>query len=183
MTPSTPSRSPLATVLSLGLGLALVVALLPAAAFARPGHGPRGGEHGRRGLLPPPGFLDLTAEQRAAAREIFESARDAAEPKRDALRDLHDQLRTALEADAPEPAAVGALVIQLDGVRDELKATFEGAQASFVALLTDEQRQRYEAFRELRPRPFGERGRHGRRGGGDPDDGLFGGLGEGDGPF
>ncbi len=123
-------------------------------------------------------FLDLTEAQIAEARAIFEAARTAAEPLRTARRDLAGQLREALDAAEPDPAAVGALTIALHDNGEALRAVLQGAIEDFEAILTPEQLERFEVLRDAR-RVFG-RGHHrggphgppgGPRGGGPPASG------------
>lgn len=120
-------------------------------------------------------FLDLTEAQITEAQAIFEAARTAAEPLRTARRDLAGQLREALDAAEPDPAAVGALTIALHDNGEALRALLQGAIEDFEAILTPEQLERFEVLRDAR-RVFGRRhhrgpdgpGPGGPRGGGPP---------------
>lgn len=103
-------------------------------------------------------YLDLTEEQITASRSLAEELRATVEPIREEIGPLHEQLRTALDADNPDAATVGALMVQIDGLRDQMATAAESFEAQFVALLTPEQVEKWEHFQELRP----DRGPRGR---------------------
>lgn len=144
--------------------ITLAVALcLPLAAAAEPGSF---GKHHRgpgRGLLPPPGYLDLTEEQIEAVQALRETVREEMQAEREQTRALRDELRTALEAASPDATQVGELVIQLHTKKDALRATFSDVESQLTALLAPEQLEKWENFKELREtrrerrRGFGER--------------------------
>lgn len=133
------------------LALALVA---PVAALAQPGDGPGNDAPGRAGLLsrllPPPGYLQLTGEQKAAARGLAQELRAALEPLREEQRTLGGELRDELAGDAPDATTVGQLTLDLHAggaqIRDEIAAT----EAAFRALLTPEQQTKWDNFKELR---------------------------------
>ncbi len=135
--------------------------------FGGPGFG-RGqgarGHHGARHLFPPPGYLDLTDEQIDAVEALREDLRARLDGVRDEGRALREQLRAALEGDAPDAARVGQLVIDLDAHRDQVRAVFEDAESRLAALLTEEQLEKWENFKELRAHRRGPR-HHRLRGG------------------
>ena len=154
-----------------------LAALLPVLALAGdgprdrgmgPGFGPDPGSRGYGGFggggrhfLPPPGYLDLTAEQIEAVEAIRDRVRSETEALREQHRALRDELEEALNSDHPEPAAVGQLVIDLHTQRPQFRAILESADAEFSALLTGEQLQKWENFKELRQsRGHRERFRH-----------------------
>jgi Spy/CpxP family protein refolding chaperone len=176
-----PRRTRLRVAPTLALVLLLAPALALAAGPGRAGLGRDGGLPLGEGVFgpdffgagaegeaggPPPFrrlafFLDLTEAQVSQAQAIFEAARAEAQPLREQRRTLLEQLRAALDAAEPDPAAVGALVIDLDANRQALRAVHEGALDDFEAILTPEQLERFEVLREAR-RVFGRHGRHGR---------------------
>lgn len=125
---------------------------LPLFAGPRGGGGPDGGrgEHGLARLLPPPGYLDLTTEQRAAAEKLRDDAKAKIEPILASQKDARQQLRSLLEGTSPDPAAVGNLTIQVHQNRQAVKDVLLATEQSFIALLNDEQKAKYENFRELR---------------------------------
>ena len=181
-------RSMLAACAAAVLVLAAAVTALPLLAQ---GHGPRPSGPAADGPEQPgeyllarlARYLDLTDEQRAQAREIYAAAHAQAAPLRDEVRDLAMQLRDALDDPAPDPAAVGALVIAIHGDRARIRDIRAAALDEFVGILSEVQRLRLDALRDAR-RIFG---RHRLWGAGDEpeaepaDDGLwFGGFDPGD---
>ena len=149
------------------LGAAILGLLFTLPLLAQPGLDGSGGpgEGHRLGpiakLLPPPGYLDLDDEQIAATQEILGSLREVAEPLRDEQRENRQALRELLEGDAPDATAVGTLVINGHDLRAQLRAALETADRDFTALLDDEQRIKYESYKELR-RAHRRQGRGGR---------------------
>ena len=128
-----------------------LVALLPLAAIAAPGDRDR--ERGRgpgRGMFPPPGYLDLTAEQTEAAEAIRESTRAELQAVHEERETLRGELEATLDSDAPDATSVGQLVIELHGLRAQTRVTLEEAESRFAALLTAEQLEKWENFKELR---------------------------------
>ncbi len=137
-----------------------LLALLPLAAIAEPGDRDRHRGRGPgRGMFPPPGYLDLSDEQIDAAEAIRESARAEMGAAREETGTLRDALKTMLESDSPNAAEVGQLVIDLHGLRQQTRATLEDAESQFAALLTAEQLEKWENFKELRKGRRGP-GRH-----------------------
>jgi Spy/CpxP family protein refolding chaperone len=124
-------------------------------------------------------YLDLDDGQKAQAMQIFQDAHTQAEPIRQADQDLAQQLRDALGADSPDPAAVGALAISIHGNREQLRAIHDAAESDFRAILSDAQRTRlddlHDARRIFRPHPLRGVG-DGGDGAGELGDGGFGGL-------
>lgn len=143
--------------------LALALLSLPAL-FAQRGAGARPeGKAGRHGRMAE--YLQLTEQQQASARQLYQQLREQTQPLREEQKALREQLRTALAAANPDPTAVGRLVIDIHAKREQMKAAREQMHKSFAALLTPEQRQKYEALQDAResfgPRRHGRFGRHG----------------------
>lgn len=105
------------------------------------------------------GYLELTDAQKAQAKTIFDAAETAATTARGALTSAQDALETAVKANRPEAdldrlaAAVGTVHGQLAGIRAK-------AEAKFYALLTAEQKTKYDSFEQ---RGGGAGGGPGRR--------------------
>jgi Spy/CpxP family protein refolding chaperone len=94
-------------------------------------------------------FLDLSTEQGAAARQLRTAHRDEVGLLRDELRAGRGRLRALLAAPAPDPSAVGRLVVELHAAGRRLRATRAELDRGFAALLTPEQLLRYDAFKEV----------------------------------
>ena len=89
----------------------------------------------------------------------MKSTLDALDAEIKANREAVD---AAITATQPDPAAVGALVIAGRALEAKGKAAQDGLDASFTALLTDEQKSRFAIFKEgieaLRPPAGGPQG-------------------------
>ncbi len=146
---------------------ALSLFLIATGAFAA-GHPPQGGPGG-----PPPGggngallaeYLGLTTQQKASWETIQNELRATMESFRDQQQTLHQQLETALEG--TDAAAIGNLMLQIRAIQEQIKAAHDAAHDKFAALLTAEQKVKYNAFeaaleflRQRGPGPGGPGGR------------------------
>lgn len=84
-------------------------------------------------------YLELTPEQVAAWEELLANLRDQLEPVRRQLAELQRQLAELLQQEHPDPAAVGALVVQGKALRDGTDRLISEYEQAFEALLTPEQ--------------------------------------------
>lgn len=108
-------------------------------------------------------FLDLSESQLEQARSLHEELVAAARPLHEDARRLHEELRGLLNGDAPDPAAVGARVLEIHEIREQGRLLRQELEADFSALLTPAQRERWDLLKDLRSLQHGPR--HGRRGG------------------
>jgi Spy/CpxP family protein refolding chaperone len=171
-----PRRAALA-----GAVAALVLATLVALPLLAqpPGGGPGPGVGGPEGAHGPGGFplrglaafLDLTEQQIEDARALLEDLAAELRPLAEEARAVREELAALLDAADPDPAEVGALVVELHGIGDEMKAARDDFDAAFSALLTPDQLERWEVLKEARGlfRGQGRRGHHGRGPGPGPD--------------
>jgi Spy/CpxP family protein refolding chaperone len=129
-------RLPLAAAL-----IATLAAALPAAAQAAD-RLPRC--HDRRAIAK---YLGLSKDQatqwRAFTRELYETT----EPLREQIEPLVNALQDLLAGAAPAPAEVGQVVVDIDALRDEIRAARAEFEADFTAILTPAQLLRWEALR------------------------------------
>lgn len=139
--------------------IALACALIAPLAVAQPpddpGNGDGGADRGRgaallRQLLPPAGYLQLTDEQRESLRGLVRELRDAVEPLRQEMRTLGEDLHEALNADAPDPAEIGQLTLDLRALRGQIRDQIAAFGDAFRAILDPEQQAKWDHFRELR---------------------------------
>jgi Spy/CpxP family protein refolding chaperone len=101
-------------------------------------------------------LLQLTDEQKTALKAVHEEQRAAAEPLFDQLRTQREAVRAALEVDSPDPTLVGQAMIAAHGVEKQLDQLHAAGREKLVALLTEEQRRKLEAFeKEHGPVPPG----------------------------
>jgi Spy/CpxP family protein refolding chaperone len=153
-------RHTLITLVGLG-----AVALGGAASATAQPFGPGEGRRGPEGMHGPGRFLELTEEQQAAARELFEQQRPQREALRAELRENRQALRQALEGGSPDPCVVGELVIEGHALEERGRAQREESKEALGALLNAEQKRKLEvleAARALRG-PGGRPGMAGRR--------------------
>lgn len=121
--------------------------------------------------------LDLTPEQQVTLGRLQADLQTVIEPLADGMRAAHQQLRTLLDTESPDPTAVGTQAIAIDQARDGMRAAKERFDTDLMAILTETQRAIYQALQEERPGrgPFsGHRGRHGEGGGPHGHGGAFG---------
>ena len=94
-----------------------------------------------------PSYLQLTADQIATWQQIQKDTAAAVQPLAANARDLRKQLDTALQSATPDPTTIGNLALSLHSVRQQIRAAREVAQAKRLAVLTTEQRAKFDAFR------------------------------------
>jgi Spy/CpxP family protein refolding chaperone len=134
----------------LALAAILVAALaLPVTAAAAPG---RARCNDLRALAR---VLALTKDQVSATKVIYKDLRSTVEPLREQIEPLREQLEALLDGDNPAPGQVGQVVIDMDGLRDDIQAARADADQAFEALLTAELLLKYHDF-EAHCRPAGD---------------------------
>ena len=148
-----------------GLG-ALV--LFGASGVAAQSFDPGEGDRGPRGFRGPARVLDLSEEQQAAARAIFEQQRPERQALREEMRENRKALRDSLESGEVDSCTVGEIVMEGHALKERGRALREESKKAFAGLLNEEQKSKLEtleAARELTGRK-GHPGTRGPRGGG-----------------
>ncbi|MDH3402932.1 MAG: periplasmic heavy metal sensor [Acidobacteriota bacterium] len=159
------------TALWTGLALALGIT---AAASAGDGHGRHGRgffgdparmeEHHAERFERVAAFLDLSEQQVDQWQTLHAGRVEAMQARHEELEALHERIRELAEAADPDAAAVGELVIEAHRKMAAARAEGEALHAEALALLTPEQRERFEAMQHLRGGPRGDgpwgHGRH-----------------------
>jgi Spy/CpxP family protein refolding chaperone len=115
-----------------------------------PPPGPPGPHHAPKGD-PLADYLALTPDQKTqwdAARTAFEAA---TKPLRDHADATQEQLEQLLDSKSNDAAAIGTLMIDIRNTRDQIKTAHDALDARLEALLTAEQRTKFEAFRAAAP--------------------------------
>lgn len=110
-------------------------------------------------------FLGLTEQQADEARVLLEDLAAELRPLAGEARGTREELQGLLAGDDPDPAAVGALILELHDLGDAMKAARDEFDAGFARLLTPEQAERWAILKEARRffgRQGGHAGRHGR---------------------
>lgn len=152
------------------VGMLAAAATLPASAQpgqGRPGHHMKHGGHHGGGMF---GLqkLDLTDDQKAQVKELFERHRESAKPLFEEAKQAREELKTALAEPNPDPTRVGQLTLAVDAVRDRMKAHRGELEQQISAVLTTEQRaqwQEMKAEREQRRGKMKDRRKDGRSSG------------------
>jgi Spy/CpxP family protein refolding chaperone len=131
-------------------------------------------------------YLGLTEEQKAQLADAREKERPQMQALFEKMRANREKMRQALEASAPDPAAVGAIAIEGHQLQQEMKAQRDAVEKALRAMLTPEQQTKLDALQALRRggpggMGMGPMGPMGRRPFGPPSDGMPG-AGPGDEP-
>ena len=132
----------------------LIPAMALVVAFSALAQGPRGPRGGGRGLDFLVGYLALSDSQRQQAQTIFDAARQSSETARGQLASAREALQTAIKANRSE-AELDRLAAAVGTVEGQLIAIDAKASAKFYALLTAEQKAKYNEL--------GNRGGRGER--------------------
>ena len=87
-------------------------------------------------------FLQLSDEQIASWDLIYRIHRDAEQPLQEALRALQEEIDALFESGAPDPAELGALMIERHALAEALHDVHVVYHEDFVALLDEAQARR-----------------------------------------
>ena len=113
------------------------------------GYGPPGR---RPGVIDPrrlADYLDLTDEQRTAARQLFEQQRGKVRPIFEQQRGLREQLETTLDDPTASDAALGQLVKQLHANRQAMKTARKELRAQLTTLLDPTQKAKLDRLESV----------------------------------
>jgi Spy/CpxP family protein refolding chaperone len=146
-------RKTILTVLG-GVAVALFAGAVAGSAQPPP-PGERGPGMGRPGALAR--VLALSEQQQEQLRKVMDEQRPEHEALREKLELNREQLQQALEAANPDPAAVGELAIEGHRLREQGRALREAQEKAVRALLSAEQKVKFEALKALREDGVGGR--------------------------
>ncbi len=93
------------------------------------------------------GFLALTADQTTQWDALLATREQTVPPLRTQLQGIEDQVKALLAQSNPDPAAVGNLVLQAHGVREQIQAAESAYVDGFAAMLTTDQQARFGFLR------------------------------------
>jgi Spy/CpxP family protein refolding chaperone len=110
--------------------------------------GQRGSERGERRGDWLAQELSLTAEQKASFKAMREQHQTEMQPLWEEGRALHEKLRAALQAENPDPQAVGEAAIAVEQHRKALEAAQTAFHERLAAQLTPEQKAKFDALAE-----------------------------------
>ena len=118
--------------------------LLPLVASAAPGRGNPGD------ILTNPRalarYLKLTPAQIETTKQLFQTLHSTTKPLHEQQKPLREQLRTQL--DGADACAAGATLLQLEGLKDQIRDARQDFDDAFSAILTPEQLAKYEALKD-----------------------------------
>jgi Spy/CpxP family protein refolding chaperone len=129
--------------------VAALLALLAVPLMAEAARGPRNPAdvlHNARALAK---YLKLTPAQIETTKGLLEDLHATTKPLYDQIEPLEPQLRAQLDAASPNACAVGAIVVQIDALRDQIRDARQDFDAAFSAILTPAQLAKYEALKDL----------------------------------
>jgi Spy/CpxP family protein refolding chaperone len=95
--------------------------------------------------------LNLTEEQQAAAKQLFQDMKAKVAPIHQAQQALHTQLKAALAVPNPDAATVGQAVIQIHQNRAQLKPLMQSFHQQMEALLTPDQLAKFKQMQAAHP--------------------------------
>ena len=88
--------------------------------------------------------LDLTDEQRAAAKKLHEGVEDEVRGIFDQQRDIREAIDDMLDSANPDATALGQKMIEGHALRTRLQAIHESLQKQFKGLLNADQLKKFE---------------------------------------
>jgi len=94
-------------------------------------------------------YLKLTESQVAQTKALRDALKTAVDPLQAALEPIREQISEALEVAVPNPLTVGTLVVQADGIHDQIADLRDDFEDDFAALLTPEQLVKWEALQAV----------------------------------
>jgi Spy/CpxP family protein refolding chaperone len=94
-------------------------------------------------------YLRLTPQQVEQQKALLTDLREVVEPLREQQQPLREELADLLAGASPAAAEVGAVVIEIDALGDQIRDARGDFDEAFSAILTPEQLERYEALKEL----------------------------------
>ena len=136
----------IAAALAALLALPAVVAAAPQAAVEEGGFNARAILANPRALAR---YLRLTPAQVQQQKALLQGLEAEVEPLRQQQRALREDLREALAGAAPDACSVGAIVVEVDALGDDVRAAIAEFDDAFSAILGAEQLARYEALKVL----------------------------------
>ena len=143
------------TIPLLALTLITTLALAQQPRRPMPMDGPGGPDRGPRPDIA--AFLGLTSDQKTQFDALHESLRTTVEPLFDRKREAEEQLHALVDAAKPDATAIGNQVLAMKAIDDQIKAAHDATKTKIEAILTADQRLKFEALHAARqfghPRP------------------------------
>lgn len=93
-------------------------------------------------------YLKLTPAQIETTKQLVQTLHDTTKPLYQQIEPLEEQRRSQLDEASPDACSVGNTVVQIDGLRDQIRSAREDFDEAFSAILTPEQLAKYEALKD-----------------------------------
>jgi Spy/CpxP family protein refolding chaperone len=109
---------------------------------------------GPGGPPPPPRldeFLNLTPDQQTQVDALHQTLRATIDPLFEAKRAEDEKLHSMIESANPDATAIGKQVLAIRAIDQQIKAAHDAIDQKISALLTAEQRLKFEALLAMRP--------------------------------
>lgn len=123
----------------------ITTVFLTAAAFLYGGEGPTN-EHRELGE-----YLQLTAAQQSAFENAHADFRTATAPLFERWAQLGHDTEAALKNKSADACAIGNMMIASQAISDQIKAQKSALEQKLEAVLTPDQKTKYEAYKAARP--------------------------------
>ncbi len=94
--------------------------------------------------------LDLTAEQKDAAKKLHEGMRGQVDAIHTQQREIHEAIGDLLDGANPDAAALGQKMIEAHALHGRLETLHENMQKEFKALLTADQLKKFDELHSER---------------------------------
>ena len=92
-------------------------------------------------------YLQLSASQQAAWDRAHDEYRNATRALTEKRAALGNQGEAAIKQRSPDACAIGRIMISMQGIGDQLRAEEGAFQQKVTAVMSAEQRAKYDAFR------------------------------------
>ena len=90
--------------------------------------------------------LGLSADQQAQWESIHQQLQANVEPLQHQLMVAHDQLESLASSSNPDATAVGKQFLAVRSIENQVKAAHEAAHAKLTAILTPDQKAKFDAL-------------------------------------
>lgn len=105
-----------------------------------------------RMMMPVLEELDLTEEQQAASKQIHEETFTQVKPLMEQHMKAMEEVHNLLDAGNADATTIGQRMIAAHAIQKQIREAHDGAMERFTALLTAEQRAKFEEFEKNQPK-------------------------------